>query len=183
MTIPHRAPSHKPALLLPERIQDIGTRTVAGKFVFVEYQITRKSGHSCDSLTCITWISCIITCITCTAEISHQLISWDNINITRILDYHWLSLIIIDYHWLSLSIMEYHRLSLIIIHFHWLLLIIIDYYWLSLIIIVYHWLSLIVIDYHWLSLIIIDYHWLSLIIWNSEKRWITDSLTDSLTDN
>ena len=133
MTIPHRAPSHKPALLLPRRIQDIGTRTVAGKFVFVEYQITRKSGHSCDSLTCITWIS-FITCITCTAEISHQLISWDNINITRILDYHWLSLIIIEYHWLSL----------IIIHFHWLSLIIIDYYWLSLIIIVYHWPSLII---------------------------------------
>ena len=38
-------------------------------------KITRESGHKCASLTC-TWITSI-TCITCTTEISHQLISWD----------------------------------------------------------------------------------------------------------
>ena len=46
---------------------------------------TRKSGHICASLTCITWISCdsCITFITCTKEISHQLILWDIIHIRR----------------------------------------------------------------------------------------------------
>ena len=55
--------------------------------------ITRKLGHRCASLACITWISCIIciTCITCTKEISHQLISWDIIDII-IIDYNWLLL-------------------------------------------------------------------------------------------
>ena len=40
---------------------------------------------------------------------------------------------------------------------------------------------IIIIDYHWLSLTIHDYHWLLLIIWKSEKRWITDWLTQLLT--
>ena len=79
-TILHRARSRKPALLLLRRIQDIGTRTVARNYFVDEYQITRKSGHSCASLTCITWISCI-NCITCTTEVSHQLISWNIIDI------------------------------------------------------------------------------------------------------
>ena len=65
------------------------TFTVIGKKVYFLVQITRKSGHRCTSLTCITLFSCItcitciicitciscITCITCTTEISHQLIS------------------------------------------------------------------------------------------------------------
>ena len=43
-------------------------------------QITRKSGHRCASLICITWISSI-ACITYTTEISHQMILWDDIDI------------------------------------------------------------------------------------------------------
>ena len=49
-------------------------------------KITRKSGHRC---------ACI-TCITCT------------IVLLIIIEYNWSSLIIIDYHWLSLIIIDYH---------------------------------------------------------------------------
>ena len=97
---------------------------------FVLYGITRKSGHRCASL-CITWISCV-TCIifvTCTTEISHQLISWDIIDIAGILvPQKYItnllceiplieqgSLIIIEYDWISLNIIEYHWISLNII--------------------------------------------------------------------
>ena len=84
------------------------------------WPITRKSGHICASLTCITWISCI-TCITCTTEISHQLISWDVIDIAGILVPQNISpTIFVRYHWLSLIIISYHSLSLIIIDYHWL---------------------------------------------------------------
>ena len=47
-------------------------------------KITRKSGHKCASLTCITWTSCN-TYITCTTEISYRVISWDIIDIAGIL--------------------------------------------------------------------------------------------------
>ena len=90
-------------------------------------KITRKSGHRCASLTCITWINCItcITWTTCTTEISHQITLWD------IIDFNWLSLIINNYHWSSLIIIDHHWLSLIIIDYHWLSLIILDYVWKS----------------------------------------------------
>ena len=68
-------------------------------------QITRKSGHRCASLTCISWISSIASCITCTTEISYQMISWDIIGLAGILVpqkcltnlIREISLIIIDY--------------------------------------------------------------------------------------
>ena len=55
-------------------------------------EVTRKLGHRCASLSCITWISCItyITCITCTTDMTHQLIPWDISNIAGILDKYYL---------------------------------------------------------------------------------------------
>ena len=55
--------------------------------------------------TCIS-----ITCVTCTVDLSHQLISWDYY-------YNWLSLITMDYHLLSFII---YCLLLIIFVYHWL---------------------------------------------------------------
>ena len=93
------------------------------------FKITRKSGHRCASLTCITWNSCIncITCITCityTTEISHKLISWDIIDLagilatpTNFMRCHWLSFIVSDNHWLKLALIDSHWLSLIIIDY------------------------------------------------------------------
>ena len=86
------------------------TFTVMGNKVYFLVQITRKSGHRCASLTCITWISCI-TCITC----YHRNISPSNF--MRYLWYsrdncitklsHWKSLVIIDYRWLSLIVIDW----------------------------------------------------------------------------
>ena len=113
-------------------------------------QITRKLGHRCASLTCITWISCIsciIAWITCTREVSLQLISWDIIDIAGILVPQNISqTYFVRYHWLSLNMIEYY----------WILLNIIEYHWILFNIIEYHWLSMIIVDYHWFSLIIFE---------------------------
>ena len=72
---------------------NIVTRMTSTRQIAVVKEITRKSGPRCASPTCITWNSCItcitfITCITCTTEISHQLISWDIIDIAFVP--HWM---------------------------------------------------------------------------------------------
>ena len=63
---------------------NIVTRMTSTRQIAVVKEITRNSGPRYGGPTCITWNSCS-TCITCTTEISHQLISWDIIDIARIL--------------------------------------------------------------------------------------------------